>query len=64
MLEGVGDENLGQWIEVGPNAVHVRRRVTDSEWNNRPWGQDLRGTDEAVSRLRSVRHLLPEGWSE
>lgn len=66
VLEGYGDQELGQWIDakVGRNAVHVRRRLTDDEWGGKAWGMDVRGTPEAAERLKPVMHLLPRGWDE
>lgn len=64
VLDGVGDASLGQWEQVSPRALHIRRRVSDAEWAGRPWGHDLRGTDEAKQRLAAVAHLLPPDWDE
>lgn len=30
-LDGVGDASLGEWIETGRTAVHLRRRLSDAE---------------------------------
>jgi hypothetical protein len=63
-LEGVGDAGLGEWVEQGDIAVHVRRRLTEREELLVGPVIDIRGTSEATERLRSVSHLLPAGWSE
>ena len=62
-LEGVGDAELGQWVEAGYQAVHVRRRLRPDEWGDQPWGRDVRNTPEGLERLKPVAHLLPAGWS-
>lgn len=64
-LRGVGDETLGQWVEMGDVAVHVRRRLSLDEaayYGLRV--RDIRGTPEVNVRLAKVRHLLPIGYSE
>lgn len=50
-LRGVGSEPAGEWVEHGDVAVHLRRRCTVDEWGGRPWGMDLRHTDEGRARL-------------
>jgi hypothetical protein len=50
-LRGVGSAMLGEWIEHGDVALHLRRRCTVDEWGGRPWGIDLRHTDEGRVRL-------------
>ena len=62
-LSNVGDPALGEWREVGPVAAHLRRRASADEWNDRPWGMDLRHTDEGRSRLQVVGAVAsPEEW--
>ena len=61
-LRGVGDPQLGEWIEVGDAAVHVRRRLSERE--RRAAGgldvRDIRGTDEHHLRVtRLLPHLHP-----
>jgi hypothetical protein len=31
VLEGFGDANLGEWVENGVTAFHLRRRLTEAE---------------------------------
>lgn len=53
-IQGVGDATLGQWIEPsvsGTPVVHVKRRLTDEEWEGKPWGFDLRHTEEGRARI-------------
>ena len=63
-LEGVGDAGRGEWIEVSPRAVHVRRRISVAEERRVPDVCDIRGTLEVAQRLKAVRHVLPLGWHE
>jgi hypothetical protein len=59
-LAGVGDAMLGEWLEVGEVAVHLRRRCSADEWpTGRPWGDDLRHTDAGRARLLAAG--LPPG---
>lgn len=62
-LDGVGDAALGQYEEWSGRAYHVRRRLNAEEFALVGEVVDIRGTDEAVRRLRPVRHLLPAEWS-
>lgn len=50
-LRGVGDATAGEWLEIGDVAVHLRRRLTTTEWRGQPWGMDLRHTEEGRARL-------------
>jgi hypothetical protein len=63
-LVGVGDPILGEWSEWTGRAVHVRRRLSEVEATQVGPVVDVRGTEEALRRLRPVAHLLPAGWSE
>lgn len=63
LLHRVGD-STHEWTENGKRAVHLRRRLTDTEWGGKPWGMDYRNTAEGRRRLEPVRHLLPIGYSE
>lgn len=64
VLDGVGDESLGQWEEEGEIAYHIRRRVSAIEAETVGPLRDIRGTPEVEQRLSPVRHLLPAGYSE
>jgi len=60
-LESVGDATLGEWLERGDIALHLRRRLTDGECRK---GQiatvvDVRGTDEGKVRIDRMRPFLP-----
>ncbi len=56
-LAGVGDPSLGEWRELGPRAVHLRRRVSGAE--RKAAGnltvRDIRGTREERQRLDRLR---------
>ena len=60
-LRGVGDATLGQWHEVGDMAVHLRRRLTEKEMRFAGIASvvDVRGTDDATTRIRRMRPFLP-----
>lgn len=62
-LEGVGDAELGEWLEVRPTAVHLRRRLSYKEAQGFQI-VDIRGTPEAERRLAPVRKILGAEWSE
>lgn len=49
----VGNIELGQWWQDGydGNTIHLRRRLTLLEWQDKPWGMDLRQTPEGDARL-------------
>lgn len=64
VLEGVGDESLGQWEERGMKAYHIRRRMTEDEAKRVGGVLDIRGTDEATKRFERMRRYLPPGWTE
>lgn len=64
-LAHVGDAALGEWLQQGVDAWHLRRRVSADEAHR--WElsvRDVRGTAEAARRLGPVAHLLPAGWAE
>lgn len=63
-LRGVGSIRLGEWIEEGNRALHVRRRLTETEQIQVGAVVDIRGTPEAAERLAAVEMWLPWGWSE
>lgn len=58
-LAGVGDVQLGQWIEQGEVAVHVRRRLSALEQLQVGLAVDIRGTAEAVARIQRVAAAAP-----
>lgn len=64
LLDGVGDRALGEWTEWTGRALHVRRRLTEQEAKKVGRVVDIRGTREAVERLKPVRHILPARWVE
>lgn len=59
-LQSVGSAALGEWTELGDVAVHLRRRLTPDEWGPRPWGMDLRRTEQGRARLAAAG--LPRGF--
>lgn len=64
-LAHVGDPTLGEWLQQGGTAWHLRRRVSAAEAER--WQlavRDVRGTPEAAERRAAVAHLLPAGWAE
>jgi len=64
-LTGVGDANLGEWVEWTGRAFHLRRRLSAAEAPLVGPVLDIRGdTAEVERRLRPVCHLLPAGWTE
>lgn len=66
-LRGVGDRDLGQWVEIGVRAMHVRRRLSMAEVAASGLEmRDIRGTREADDRLDVVRAfgVLPPGYTE
>lgn len=60
-LFGVGDATLGEWREVGNNAVHLRRRLTAIEMAAGRIDSvcDVRGTEEFTRRIEAIRPYLP-----
>ena len=59
ILSGVGDAALGEWVEVGELAVHLRRRVSASEAADVGPVIDMRGTPGAKGRLFRAEQWLP-----
>ena len=59
-LVGVGDAGLGEWREEIERTLHLKRRLTPSEWGDRPWGMDYRGTWEGQKRLARVLKYTPD----
>lgn len=58
-LSGVGDAQLGEWVEQSPAATHVRRRLTAVEahgWTLR----DIRATAEAEARWLALPRWIRE----
>lgn len=58
-LQGVGDANLGQWIEWAGTYYHVRRRLSYKEQQIVGEAKDIRGTQEAFERHETVKCYLP-----
>lgn len=63
-LAGVGDVLRGEFYEGEERSLHLKRRLTEAEWGDRPWGQDYRHTPEGEARLRSIVATLPAAWHE
>lgn len=63
-LDGVGDAALGEWVEWGGTAVHVRRRLSAAEQRRVGPVVDIRRTAEARRRAARVgdrlRFVLPD----
>ncbi len=67
VLDGLGDASLGEWVEEGERAVHVRRRLTATEAV--PIGEvvDVRGTPDAATRVRALAKVVAPvvaAWAE
>ena len=58
-LSGVGDRDAGEWVEYTGYAFHIRRRLTVTEERRIGPLVDVRGTPEAMRRLRAVLGFLP-----
>jgi hypothetical protein len=64
-LQGVGDSDIGEWMEMGRVAMHLRRRLSAVEQAESGLVMsDIRGTPEAERRLAVVRDRLPPGYVE
>lgn len=61
-LRRVGAPTAGEWVERGDIALHLRRRLTPSEMKQGGITQtcDVRGTEDARTRLARVRPFLPQ----
>ena len=64
-LRSVGDASLGEWVDHGELATHVRRRLSDAEVTEHAMAmRDIRNTDEAHDRLLALperlRGILPQ----
>lgn len=57
-LAGVGDMGR-EFHEFTGRAYHLRRRLTEQEQTVTGPAVDLRGTEEALSRLAAVKDMLP-----
>jgi hypothetical protein len=56
---------LGEWIERGERAWHLRRRLSTAEVAVSGCVlRDIRGTPEADLLLAPLRHRLPAGYTE
>lgn len=58
-LEGVGDAQLGEWVERSRVAVHIRRRLSAEEQLLVGAVVDLRATAEGRARYDAMRGLIP-----
>lgn len=58
-MAGVGDASLGEWVERTSKAVHVRRRISEKEQLLVGEVRDIRGTEEATSRLQILYAAAP-----
>lgn len=64
VLDGVGDENLGQWEESG-RAYHVRRRLSGSEVKMTSLSvRDIRKTPEYGIRRAAMGRFLPPQFAD
>lgn len=61
-LDGVGDPTLGEWVEVGNTAMHLRRRLSALEQLAVGPVIDVRGTAEGNARVERARRFLPPGF--
>lgn len=62
VLDGCGDASLGEWVEPGLLALHVRRRLTQEEAEAVGPVLDIRGTADAEARMRVMRLYLPPSF--
>lgn len=58
-LEGVGDARLGEWVQCGAKALHLRRRLSEFEAILVGQPRDIRGTAEERRRLKKLKRELP-----
>lgn len=66
ILEGLGDADLGEWVEEGSLALHVRRRLSEDEARGIGPALDIRGTPDARERVRRLVGQIPvaiERWA-
>lgn len=61
-LDGVGDPKLGEWVEVGQTAMHLRRRLNEVEQVMVGPVVDVRGTPDGQFRMERARRFLPAGF--
>ena len=59
-LGTLGDGDLGEWVEYGASAVHIRRRLSPEEEALVGPVLDIRGTPEHATRAWAVAKLLPK----
>lgn len=59
ILEGFGDNVLGEWTESRPIAFHLRRRLSMDEQQRVGEAIDCRNTDEGLQRLKKVETHIP-----
>jgi hypothetical protein len=58
ILAGVGDAELGEWLETKPRVVHLRRRLSAREAAEVGPVVDIRGTPDAVARIAALGPLV------
>lgn len=59
-LARVGDSRLGEWIERGERALHLRRRLAKQEQSLIGEAIDMRHTAEAWRRYNAMEPYLNE----
>lgn len=62
-LAGVGDPKAGQWSEWTGKAFHLRRRLTSNEEKMTGPVIDIRGTTEAMERVRNLSPMA-QAWAK
>lgn len=60
MLDGVGDAGRGEWHFMSRKAFHVRRRLSEAEDAIVGPAIDIRGTEEAIKRVREAMAASPQ----
>jgi hypothetical protein len=69
VLDGLGDQQAGQWTERGVKAFHLRRRLSASEQKlaGNLAELDIRGSAEYGVRRAAMQRFLPPqlaDWQE
>jgi hypothetical protein len=64
-LTGVGDPTLGEWLEFGVIALHLRRRLTPAEQASVGPAIDIRhDRAQGYRRPAPVRHIVGANYTE